>query len=119
MSGVFNTIQIGFAWEQELTLAEGMIAAGDGLRADFRYAVDDDDPLFAIASAGNGIVIEGLSVTLSLTPQRTAAIAPPEAGKEWRTVLCDLVRLPEGGGEEHLGFRLHIPAALPVTRASA
>lgn len=121
MSDVYNAIQIGFPWSQDLVLPEGAIEEGDGLRAELRYTPEDAEPIAAIASEGNdGITIEGLTVTLTLSAGRSALIARPATGKEYRIVLMDLVRiLAGGGGEQHLGFRLRIPAVTPITRAAA
>ncbi len=120
MTDVFNAIRIGFEWSQGLTLPEGMIEPGDDLRADFRYTPQDDNPIFSIASAGNdGIAIDGLEVELTVDETKTALITSPTARQEWIPVLMDMVRILADGDEEHLGWRLHIPAVLPVTRAEA
>jgi hypothetical protein len=115
---VFNTIMIGFPWAQDITLASGMIDPGDSLRADCRYEPDDAAPIFSLSSApGDGIAINGLDVSLDISEIRSAALAAPDPGKEWRIVLLDLVKT-SGGVDTHLGFRLKVPAALSVTKAA-
>lgn len=119
MAKVYNSILIGFEWAQDLTLAEGMIDPGDGLRAEFRYAPEDEAPIFSIASGGDGILIDGNEVSLEAAADKTALILAPDARTGWRAIYMDLVKVPATDEEAHLGFRLRIPAVLPVTRPSA
>lgn len=120
MADVYNSILIGFEWAQDLTLAAGMIVVGDQLRADFRYKPEDAAPIFSIASAGgDGIVIASLEqISLVAAKAKTKNIAAPDPKIGWRPVVMDLVRISAGGVESHLGFRLTIPAELPITRAA-
>jgi hypothetical protein len=116
---VFNSIIIGFEWSQDLTLAVGMIDPGDTLRAEFRYAPEDVAPIFSISSPASGITISGNDVTLTVADEKTALVKAPRGSVGWRDVYMDLVKLTPNVGENHLGFRLKIPAILPVTRPAA
>jgi hypothetical protein len=117
MSDVYNAIEIGFEWAQDIDLSEGMIDPGDTLRAEFRYLAEDPEPIFAIAS-GDGIDVENNLVSLVVNADRTAMLdAPAKPG--WGFVFTELVKTPESGPEAPLGFLLRIPFVLPITRAAA
>lgn len=117
MADVFNSIRIGFEWAQDLTLPVGTLGAGDVLRAEFRYKPEDAAPIFTISSiGGGGIAIVGDSVSLVVSASKTKLIVAPDPAIGYRAVFTDLVRVPASGPEADLGFRLRIPAVLPVTR---
>lgn len=120
MTEIFNSIIVGFEWAQDLTLAAGALDPGDALRADFKYDTRDVAPLFSLSSAPDGgITIDGQTVELVVPREKTAMIAIGPWSADWRMIYAELVKLPAEGPEEHLGWRMGVPAELPVTRSAA
>lgn len=117
MAEVFNSIEIGFEWAQDIGLAAGLLEASDILRADFRYAPEDEEPIFSIAS-GDGISVDGDTIRLVASGEKTGLVEAPLPKIGWRAIYMEIVRTPLDGVEDNLGFRLKIPAVLPVARAS-
>jgi hypothetical protein len=81
---------------------------GDTVRADFRYAVTDEEPAASIVS-GAGVAISGDRITLSLTEVQTRTL-------KVRDILTSLV-IVRGPAEIAIGQIITIPIALLPTRS--
>lgn len=97
---VKNSISIGFAWAQGVSIPLAVISDDSELRIDWSNSANGDVLLRSTQS--DGITRNGTDFLISFTPEQTATLS---AGR----LLGDLVEHTAGGAQRPLGVRIIVP----------
>lgn len=102
-------INPGYEWRLRIETSEPLFAVGDRLVAHIRKMRGDEEVLAELTTEDATIV--------RLSDSEIELLLPAESSRSWRyrTVVMDVARaFPEP--KQPLGFRIHIPIDLTVTR---
>lgn len=106
---VHNPIYPGFSWSQAFDFPDGFFQPGDIVRAEFRRFAQDPAVLAEIRS-GEGAVIDGNRLFVTLSDEQTAAI-----GKRGGSTVTNFV-VERADDDLPIGVIVTIPVVLLPTR---